>query len=233
MKLDDLILWNFIKGEGKNHEKGNLLFPCILLVLCTGAIVGCSDSGSGNGDIDSGTDADSDTDSDTDSDSDTDTDSDTETGNDTGTETESERPEDTDYSDFTNLVIWEDLADDEVIRVGDIFYYTASTMHYSPGAPVLRSYDLVNWEYVGHSVPVLDFDNSYDLNGRRSYVNGIWASSLQYRESKETFYWMGCMHNVGGGYVFTAKNVAGPWEKHKSQGCYTDTKDALFYPRVS
>jgi beta-xylosidase len=77
-------------------------------------------------------------------------------------------------------------------------------------------------EYVGHSVPALDFDSSYDLSGGNSYVNGIWASTLQYRESNETFYWMGCMHNVGGSYVYTAKDVAGPWEKHKTQNCYYD-----------
>lgn len=48
---------------------------------------------------------------------------------------------------FSNPVHWQDLADLEVIRVDDAFYYTASTMHYSPGAPILRSYDLVNWEF--------------------------------------------------------------------------------------
>jgi len=64
---------------------------------------------------------------------------------------------------FTNPVIWQDFADLEVIRVGDTYYYTGSTMHYSPGAPVLRSYDLVNWEFIGHSVPVLDFGDAYDL----------------------------------------------------------------------
>lgn len=63
---------------------------------------------------------------------------------------------------FTNQVIWQDFADLEVIRVGDTYYYTGSTMHYSPGAPVLRSYDLVNWEFIGHSVPVLDFSDAYD-----------------------------------------------------------------------
>ncbi|MEU8199363.1 RICIN domain-containing protein, partial [Microbispora amethystogenes] len=40
---------------------------------------------------------------------------------------------------FTNPVLWEDLADIDIIRVGDTYYYSASTMHYSPGAPVLRS----------------------------------------------------------------------------------------------
>ncbi|MES2826376.1 MAG: family 43 glycosylhydrolase [Pseudomonadota bacterium] len=123
---------------------------------------------------------------------------------------------------YSNPLIWEDLPDSEVIRVDDAYYYTASTFHHSPGAPVLRSYDLVNWEYISHSVPVLDFDSSYNLSGSRSYVNGIWASSLQYRESNKTFYWMGCMHNKGGGYVFTAKSPEGPWTKNASQACYYD-----------
>jgi beta-xylosidase len=125
-------------------------------------------------------------------------------------------------STFKNPVIWEDLADAEVIRVDDTYYYTASTMHYSPGAPILKSKDLVNWEYIGHAVPALDFDPKYDLTGGRAYVNGIWASTLQYRKSNKTFYWMGCMHNIGGGYVYTATAAEGPWTKHKSQGCYYD-----------
>ena len=50
---------------------------------------------------------------------------------------------------FTNPVVWQDFADGDIIRVGDAYYYSASTMHYSPGAPILRSYDLVNWEYAG------------------------------------------------------------------------------------
>ena len=48
---------------------------------------------------------------------------------------------------YRNPVIWQDFADIDIIRVGDTYYYSASTMHYSPGAPILRSYDLVNWEY--------------------------------------------------------------------------------------
>ena len=40
---------------------------------------------------------------------------------------------------FTNPVVWQDFADGDIIRVGDAYYYSASTMHYSPGAPILRS----------------------------------------------------------------------------------------------
>ncbi len=123
---------------------------------------------------------------------------------------------------YTNPLIWQDLPDLEVIRVGETYYYTASTFHYSPGAPVLRSYDLVNWEFAGHSVPALDFNNSFSLIGGQAYVDGIWASSLRYRASNETFYWMGCMHNSGGGVVSTSKSPTGPWTKQASQGCYYD-----------
>ncbi|KAG5915832.1 hypothetical protein E4U61_004198 [Claviceps capensis] len=36
-------------------------------------------------------------------------------------------------------VMWKDLADLDVFRVGSDFYYSASSMHYSPGAPLLHS----------------------------------------------------------------------------------------------
>jgi len=114
--------------------------------------------------------------------------------------------------DFENPVLWHDLADLEVIRVNDTFYYTASTMHYSPGAPILRSYDLVNWEYAGHSVPVLDFGPEYDLDGGNAYVGGIWASTLRYRESNGLFYWLGCMRTMQT-HIYTAPAPEGPWER--------------------
>ncbi|WP_318272225.1 cellulose binding domain-containing protein, partial [Microbispora triticiradicis] len=38
-------------------------------------------------------------------------------------------------STYSNPVLWDDLADIDIIRVGDTYYYSASTMHYSPGAP--------------------------------------------------------------------------------------------------
>ena len=99
-------------------------------------------------------------------------------------------------STFTNPVVWQDFADGDIIRVGDAYYYSASTMHYSPGAPILRSYDLVNWEYAGHSVPRLDFDSTaYDLTGGRAYVKGIWASAFNYRPSNSTLLLAG-LHRV-------------------------------------
>jgi beta-xylosidase len=126
-------------------------------------------------------------------------------------------------STFTNPVLWQDFADIDIIRVGDAYYYSASTMHYSPGAPILRSYDLVNWEFAGHSVPSLDFDSAaYNLSGGRAYVKGIWASTLNYRRSNSTFYWYGCVE-FNRSYVYTASTVEGPWTKRaRINSCYYD-----------
>lgn len=126
-------------------------------------------------------------------------------------------------STYSNPVLWEDLADADVFRVGNMFYYTASTMHYSPGAPILRSYDLLHWEYAGHAVPNLDFDSSaYDLNGGRAYVKGIWASAMNYRKSNGTYYWIGCVE-FNRTYVYTATAVDGVWQKRsRINNCYYD-----------
>ncbi|GAA3828871.1 family 43 glycosylhydrolase [Sphaerisporangium flaviroseum] len=124
---------------------------------------------------------------------------------------------------YTNPVVWQDFADGDIIRVGDAYYYSASTMHYSPGAPILRSYNLVDWEYAGHSVPRLDFGSgAYDLNGGRAYVKGIWASTLNYRPSNSTYYWIGCVE-FNRSYVYTASAVDGTWTKRSQiNNCYYD-----------
>jgi beta-xylosidase len=125
-------------------------------------------------------------------------------------------------STFGNPVAWQDFADIDIIRVGNVYYYSASTMHYSPGAPILRSYDLVNWEFAGHSVPRLDFGSKYDMSGARGYVRGIWASTLNYRPSNSTFYWMGCI-DFSQTYVYTATAVDGTWQRRSQiNNCYYD-----------
>ncbi|MCK2218508.1 RICIN domain-containing protein [Actinomadura sp. ATCC 31491] len=136
---------------------------------------------------------------------------------------------------YTNPVVWQDFADGDIIRVGDAYYYSASTMHYSPGAPILRSYNLTDWEYAGHSVPRLDFGSSaYDLSGGRAYVKGIWASAFNYRPSNSTYYWIGCVE-FNRTYVYTASAVDGAWTKRSQiNNCYydagllVDTDDTMY-----
>ncbi|MEH0818814.1 MULTISPECIES: RICIN domain-containing protein [unclassified Micromonospora] len=124
---------------------------------------------------------------------------------------------------FTNPAVWQDFADVDIIRVGDVYYMSASTMHYSPGAPVLRSWDLVNWEFAGHSVPRLDFGSKYDLSANEhAYVDGIWASTLNYRPSNRTFYWAGCI-DFAQTHIYTAGAVDGAWSRLATiPNCYYD-----------
>lgn len=39
-------------------------------------------------------------------------------------------------------MLWADVPDPDVIRVGDTFYLVSTTMHLMPGAPVMASKDL-------------------------------------------------------------------------------------------
>lgn len=108
-------------------------------------------------------------------------------------------------------------------------------MAYSPGAPILRSYDLVNWEYIGHSVPTLGFGSKYDLtNGQRAYVKGIWASTMRYRKSNNKWYWIGCIE-FGKTYVYTAPAATGPWTQTATMntclydaGLFIDDDDSMY-----
>ncbi|KEY74679.1 hypothetical protein S7711_05432 [Stachybotrys chartarum IBT 7711] len=108
---------------------------------------------------------------------------------------------------YTNPLRFQDLPDIDVFRVANTYYMTTSTFAYSPGAPVHKSYDLVNWTPVSHSVPdVADFGPEYNLNGdnSRAYVRGIWASSMRYRESDDRFYWMGCIQSTGRTWLYSS-----------------------------
>ncbi|KAJ7102273.1 glycosyl hydrolase [Mycena belliarum] len=126
---------------------------------------------------------------------------------------------------FSNPVIWEDLADLDIRQYNGTYYYSASTMHYSPGAPILRSYDLFNWEYVGHSVPSLaDFGIRYTLtNGQNAYVKGIWASFFAFNSHTSKWIWGGCIE-FSTSYIYTANAVDGTWSKTATiNKCYYDS----------
>ena len=44
-----------------------------------------------------------------------------------------------------NPMLWADVPDPDVIRVGDTFYLVTTTMHLMPGAPIMSSKDLLTW----------------------------------------------------------------------------------------
>lgn len=114
---------------------------------------------------------------------------------------------------FSNPVKWEDLPDPEVIRVGRIYYMSVSSFAFSPGAPILQSSDLVDWQYIGHSVPELTFGERFYLDGKHggAYGKGIWASTLGHCKSNGLFYWYGPIQGTERTYIYTAKDPRGVW----------------------
>lgn len=67
------------------------------------------------------------------------------------------------YGTFTNPVISSDFPDIDVIRVKDTYYMLSTTMFIFPGVPLLKSKDLVNWEYCTNVVKRMDCGPCYNL----------------------------------------------------------------------
>ncbi|HTN41657.1 MAG TPA: family 43 glycosylhydrolase, partial [Asticcacaulis sp.] len=76
---------------------------------------------------------------------------------------------------YTNPIFYDEFSDPDLIKVGDWFYMTGTTMHTMPGLPVLRSKDLVNWEFLSYAVDKLDLGAEYRLEEGNIYGRGIWA----------------------------------------------------------
>lgn len=113
---------------------------------------------------------------------------------------------------YTNPVIPADYPDPDVIRVGDTYYFVSTTMFIFPGVTVLKSKDLVNWEYASNAVPRFEFSECYDLDGCDRYRHGQWATTIKYHNNK--FHILFITLDEGGFYL-TADQAEGPWEINK------------------
>jgi beta-xylosidase len=47
-----------------------------------------------------------------------------------------------------NPVIFADVPDMSIVRVGDAYYMSSTTIHMSPGVPIMKSKDLIDWQIV-------------------------------------------------------------------------------------
>jgi len=116
---------------------------------------------------------------------------------------------------FTNPLFYDEFTDPDVIRVENDFYMVGSSMHSMPGLPLLKSKDLVNWEFVAYIFEKLDLGPDFHLEGSKGiYGNGIWAPAIRYH--KGVFY-VFVNVNDHGLQVFTSKEPKGVW-KHTNMG---------------
>ena len=121
-----------------------------------------------------------------------------------------------------NPLIWADVPDVSVQRVGDTYYMSSTTGHMSPGVPVMQSKDLVNWTMASYAYDVLEDADMLALrNGKNSYGSGSWASSLRFHDGKfvvSTF-----ANNVGKTFVYTTDDpLKGPWKAQSFKPSHHD-----------
>ena len=112
----------------------------------------------------------------------------------------------------TNPIIYADVPDLAMIRVGDTYYMSSTTMHMSPGLPIMKSQDLVNWRIVSYAYDILDDVDALNLaDGKNSYGRGSWASSLRYYN--HIFYATTFSGTTGKTYVYQTRDIEhGPWQ---------------------
>lgn len=112
----------------------------------------------------------------------------------------------------SNPIIHADVPDMSMIRVGDTYYMSSTTMHMAPGVPIMKSKDLVNWEIVNYAYDVLDTNDFLTLsNDKNSYGRGSWASSLRFHNG--TYYLSTFSATTGKTHIFTTQDVEnGPWK---------------------
>jgi len=126
-----------------------------------------------------------------------------------------------------NPLIFADVPDAAMIRVGNTYYMSSTTMHMSPGLPIMKSTDLINWNLVSYAYDTLASMDELNLtNGKSAYGRGSWASSLRYHNG--LYYATTFAQTTGKTYIFTTKNIEkGPWKVSSFRPSYHD--HSLFF----
>lgn len=127
---------------------------------------------------------------------------------------------------FTNPMIHADFPDPDIIRVDDTYYMVSTTMFYFPGATILKSKDLVNWEYCANPLQQISDSDPYNLvGGLNHYSKGQWAASLKYHDGLFYLHFIAYDHESvqdGGGFLLTTADPEGKWDMRKLDGFYYD-----------
>ncbi len=128
---------------------------------------------------------------------------------------------------ISNPVIWADVPDVDVIRVGDTYYMVSTTMYFSPGAPIMKSKDLVSWEICNYVYDTYEQGDVQNLtNGKHDYAHGQWATSLRYHNG--TYYVFFGSYGSGKSYIYQTKDIEnGTWTRSEISGMYHDA--SLFF----
>lgn len=128
---------------------------------------------------------------------------------------------------FVNPIMNGDFPDPDVIRVGDTYYMVSTTMFIFPGATIMKSKDLVNWEYCANPLLQIADNDAYNLkNGYDHYSQGQWATSLTYHDGKFYLYFISYGRtglNDGKNVLLTTTDPEGTWDMKYMNDHYYDS----------
>lgn len=121
-----------------------------------------------------------------------------------------------------NPIMQIDMPDPDVIRVDDTFYMVSTTMFVMPGAPILKSKDLVHWELISYIFNTIEDNEIYRLESEATaYGKGQWATSLKYFNGR--FYACFVCHDLGKTFIYHTDNIErSNWEKFEIDEVFHD-----------
>lgn len=123
---------------------------------------------------------------------------------------------------IANPFIWSDVPDDDIIRVGNNYYMVSTTMFFTPGAPIMKSNDLVSWEICNYVYDTYANGDVQNLaNGKHDYAHGQWATSLRYHNGY--YYVFFGSYGSGKSYIYKTDDIEnGTWTRSEINGMYHD-----------
>jgi beta-xylosidase len=131
----------------------------------------------------------------------------------------------------TNPLLKGDVPDISIVRVGKAYYMVSTTMYFCPVAPIMKSYDLINWKIISYCADILEDLPQFRLETENNdrigdYGRGQWASSIRYYKNK---FWVLFTNNTTNKtYLFSAKEPEkGPWTRIEFNTQYHDP--SLFF----
>ena len=122
---------------------------------------------------------------------------------------------------YKNPILESNYPDNDVIKVGDTFYMMSSTNHLVPGMTILKSKDLVNWEFSNCILPApITFDKDFDIGHDFMVNRATWAGSFGYNGQYYFAYWCHNKQRSRPGATLKivyakAKSMEGPWSDPK------------------
>ena len=123
---------------------------------------------------------------------------------------------------ITNPIIWADVPDPDIIRVGHHYYMVSTSMHVMPGCPIMKSQDLLNWKIVNYVYKSLENNDAHNMvDGKNIYGKGSWAASL--REHNGLFYVCFSSNDMQQFYMYTTNDIEnGIWKRSVIKGLFHD-----------